>query len=162
MIVCLFIGLINHANAHPFSIHSSILSFSVDSSSECESNSTTKSGQIWANRCRSDFVTLLHSSFLIYAASGDRTAPLGIVNPVLESKHFPSFVCSVHTKSFPIIALLYAPVSLPVGAVTIMSPDAFFLKLELSILLAEMKKLLLCQPTDRICFYQEFHIQFLV
>src|SRR2546422_1862349 len=67
-------------------MYSAILSCNGGKSSVRERNSMTKSGQSGAKPSCSSSVRASHRSRLTHAASGERRAPLGSMNPVEESK----------------------------------------------------------------------------
>ena len=60
----------------------------------------------------------------IHAASGERSLPLGRLNPVDESKILPFFKVRLHKYNSPFKSALKLPVSPPVGDITINSPLA--------------------------------------
>lgn len=61
--------------------------------SDGERNSTRKSGQSGTKPVFCFGVRVSHRSRLTQAASGERIAPLGKINPVDESKASPKFSC---------------------------------------------------------------------
>lgn len=88
---CLLSGSISQANLAPFSTHLSILFFKPFKVCEGLFNSIIKSGQTGANFIFCSSVSTLIFLQLTQAASGEKTAPSGSVNPVLDSNTFPVF-----------------------------------------------------------------------
>jgi hypothetical protein len=69
-----------------------------------------------ANFFLSAFETFNHFSLLMHATSAVRTALLGRVNPVFESKAIPNFLSLFQMPNAVAMPKLYHPVSDPVGA----------------------------------------------
>src|SRR3990172_3032328 len=114
----------SHPRRAPFSTYSDILCFKLSTLSRGERSSHTKSGQKGANRSCSSSLKAFHLSRRVQAASGERLAPFGSVKPALESKHNPRPSWSDQLASRWFNWLLRHPVLLPVGDMTINSPDA--------------------------------------
>src|SRR5437867_3018292 len=95
MVAQLSIGSSSQPSLATFATYSSIFSCSLESRFESDRNSVTKSGQIWWNFLRSSLGIAYQRLLGIQAASGERFAPSGSVNPALESKHTPVPSCSV-------------------------------------------------------------------
>src|SRR5215210_379542 len=73
----------------PFSRYSRILASSGGSGSEGEGNSITRYGHRGKKRCFCSTVSSASRSRRTQEASGERLAPLGSMNPLLESKETP-------------------------------------------------------------------------
>ena len=85
----------------------------------------TKSGQIGANFCFCSGVSVFHLVDFIQETSGDRSAPVDSLNPVLESKQMPVLSFSAQTPSCPAILKLRFPVSESVGGIIEIYPHLF-------------------------------------
>src|SRR6266571_6562879 len=103
-------------------MYSSILSFNLVNESEGDLSSITKSGHSGGNDSRSWSVSAFQRESLTQATSGERSAPLGRMNPVDESNPLPVPSARTQIPKATAKSKLRPPVSPPVGAIIIMSP----------------------------------------
>ena len=89
MWACRWRGSRSQPRRAPLAIYSSIFAWRTLSLSESERSSTTKSGQIRGKGRLSSTGSALNRSLRIQEASGERTAPLGNVKPVLGLPAIP-------------------------------------------------------------------------
>ena len=82
----------------------------------------TKSGDRGKNLSFCCGVKACHFSKGIQAASGERSAPFGSLNPPEESKTTPNLCRLFHNHNWAVIPALELLVSPPVGGIIIKSP----------------------------------------
>ena len=104
-------------------MYSSIFTLTSGRESLGDVSSMTKSGQIGANFRRCSGFRASHRAFRIQAESGDRSAPLGRMNPVEESNPTPVPSRMTHAANNPFRLKFRCPVSLPAGGMMISSPS---------------------------------------